>query len=63
MSVDYSLLSFKFTNLLISCLHALAIATPSIRKSTMDPYGRILDFLDWSRYFVFQAAPQLYSQG
>jgi hypothetical protein len=31
--------------------------------STTDPYGRILGFLDLSRYFVFQVAPQLYSQG
>jgi hypothetical protein len=27
-----------------------------------DPYGRILDFLDRSRYFVFQIAAQLYSR-
>jgi hypothetical protein len=27
------------------------------------PYGRILGFLDRSRYFFFQAAPQLYSWG
>jgi hypothetical protein len=25
-----------------------------------DPYGHILDFLDWSCYFFFQVAPQLY---
>jgi hypothetical protein len=31
--------------------------------SVMDPYGRILDFLDRSRYFFFQVAPQLYSRG
>jgi hypothetical protein len=31
--------------------------------SVMDPYGRILAFLDRSRYFFFQAAPQLYSRG
>jgi hypothetical protein len=31
--------------------------------STSDPHGLILDFLDQSRYFFFQAAPQLYSQG
>jgi hypothetical protein len=31
--------------------------------STMDPYGRILDYLDRSRYFFFQIAPQLYSRG
>jgi hypothetical protein len=28
-----------------------------------DPYGRILGFLDRSRYFFFQVAPQLYSRG
>jgi hypothetical protein len=28
--------------------------------SVTDPYGRILEFLDWSRFF-FQVAPQLYS--
>jgi hypothetical protein len=28
-----------------------------------DPYGRILAFLDRSRYFFFQVAPQLYSRG
>jgi hypothetical protein len=31
--------------------------------SETDPYGRILDFLDRSRYFFFQVAPQLYSRG
>jgi hypothetical protein len=31
--------------------------------SVTDPYGHILKFLDWSRYFFFQVAPQLYSQG
>jgi hypothetical protein len=31
--------------------------------SVTDPYGRILGFLDLSRYFFFQVAPQLYSQG
>jgi hypothetical protein len=29
--------------------------------SVMEPYSCILDFLDQSRYFSFQAAPQLYS--
>jgi hypothetical protein len=28
-----------------------------------DPYGRNLGFLDRSRYFFFQVAPQLYSRG
>jgi hypothetical protein len=36
-------------------------------KGTMvnvtDPFDPILGFLDWSRYFFFQAAPQLYSRG
>jgi hypothetical protein len=27
------------------------------------PYGRILGFLDRSRYFFYQVAPQLYSRG
>jgi hypothetical protein len=31
--------------------------------SMTDPYGRILEFLDQSRYFFFQVAPQLYSRG
>jgi hypothetical protein len=30
--------------------------------SATDPYGRVLGFLDQSRYFFFQVAPQLYSQ-
>jgi hypothetical protein len=31
--------------------------------SATDPHGRILGFLDRSRYFFFQVAPQLYSRG
>jgi hypothetical protein len=31
--------------------------------SATDPYGRILGFLDLSRRFFFQLAPQLYSRG
>jgi hypothetical protein len=31
--------------------------------SAADPYGRILGFLNRSRYFFFQAAPRLYSRG
>jgi hypothetical protein len=31
--------------------------------STTDPYGRILGFLDRSRYIFFQVAPQLYPRG
>jgi hypothetical protein len=30
--------------------------------SVTDPYGRILGFLDRSRYFFYQLAPQLYSR-
>jgi hypothetical protein len=29
--------------------------------SETDPYSNILGFLDLSRYFFFQVAPQLYS--
>jgi hypothetical protein len=31
--------------------------------SVTNHYGRILGFLDRSRYFFFQVAPQLYSRG
>jgi hypothetical protein len=31
--------------------------------SAMDPHGHILGFLDWSHYYFFQVAPQLYSWG
>jgi hypothetical protein len=31
--------------------------------SATDPPGRILGFLDWSRYYFFQVAPQLCSRG
>jgi hypothetical protein len=31
--------------------------------SVMDPHGRDIGFLDRIRYFFFQAASQLYSQG
>jgi hypothetical protein len=31
--------------------------------SATDPQGRILGFLDRSRYYFFQVVPQLYSQG
>jgi hypothetical protein len=30
--------------------------------SVTDPYGRNLGFLDRSRYYIFQADPQLYSR-
>jgi hypothetical protein len=30
--------------------------------SLTDPYGRILGFLDRSRYFFYQVAPQLYTR-
>jgi hypothetical protein len=38
-------------------------STGSHVVSVTNPYGRILGFLDWSRYFFFQVAPQLYSRG
>jgi hypothetical protein len=31
--------------------------------SATDPHGRILGFLDRSRYYFFQVTPQLYSRG
>jgi hypothetical protein len=31
--------------------------------SVTNSYGRILGFLDRSRYFFFQVSPQLYSRG
>jgi hypothetical protein len=31
--------------------------------SQTNPHGHILDFLDRSRYFFFQVAPQLYPRG
>jgi hypothetical protein len=31
--------------------------------SATDPHGRIVGFLDQSRYYCFQVAPQLYSGG
>jgi hypothetical protein len=47
-------------------LSATLVPTFAVRGchvvSVTDPYSRILGFLDWSRYFFFQAAPQLYSR-
>jgi hypothetical protein len=31
--------------------------------SVTDPYGSILGFLNWSRYFFFQVARQWFSRG
>jgi hypothetical protein len=49
------------------CLSAKLVPTFADRGchvfSVTDPYGRILGFLDRSRYFFFQVASQLYSQG
>jgi hypothetical protein len=49
------------------CLLANSVPTFADRGchvvSVTDPYGRILGFLDRSRYFFFQVAPQLYSRG
>jgi hypothetical protein len=43
------------------------VSTFAVRKchvvSVMNSYSRILDFLDWSLYFFFQVALQLYSRG
>jgi hypothetical protein len=44
-------------------LRAKLVRTFAVREchvvSVTDPYGRILGFLDRSRYFFFQVAPQL----
>jgi hypothetical protein len=52
------------------CNHHLSakLVSTSVEKgchmvSLTHPYGRILGFLDRSRYFFFQGAPQLYSWG
>jgi hypothetical protein len=49
------------------CLLAKLIPTFADRGchvvSVTGPYGRILGFIDRSRYFFFQVAPQLYSRG
>jgi hypothetical protein len=37
--------------------------TGSHMATVTDPYGRIITFLDRSRYFFCQVAPQLYSRG
>jgi hypothetical protein len=48
-------------------LSAKLVPTAADRRcrvvSVTDPYGSILGFLDQSRYFFFQVAPQLYSRG
>jgi hypothetical protein len=48
------------------CLSAKLVPTFADREchvvSVTDPYGRILGFLDRSRYFFFQVDPQLYSR-
>jgi hypothetical protein len=41
----------------------LAKLMPTFAVCMMDPYDSILDFLDQSRHFFFQVAPQLYSRG
>jgi hypothetical protein len=49
------------------CLSARLLPTFADRRcrvvSVTDPYGRILRFLDRSRYFFLQVASQLYSRG
>jgi hypothetical protein len=53
-------------NSVAACLSAKLVPTFSGRWchvfSMTDSYGRILGFLDRSRYFFFQVAPQLYSR-
>jgi hypothetical protein len=48
-------------------LSAKLVPTSTARRchvvTMTDPYGRILGFLDRSRYFFFQVAPQLCSRG
>jgi hypothetical protein len=44
-------------------LSATLVPTFADRRCVTDPYGRILGFLDRSRYFFYQVAPQLYSRG
>jgi hypothetical protein len=48
------------------CLSAKLVPTFADKgyhvDSAADPYGRNLGFLDRSRYFIFQVAPQLYSR-
>jgi hypothetical protein len=39
------------------------VADRGCHVSVTNPYGRNLDFLDQSCYFLFQIAPQLYSRG
>jgi hypothetical protein len=45
------------------CLSLKLLPTFSDRRccvvSATDPHGRILDFLDRNRYYIFQVAPQL----
>jgi CBS-domain-containing membrane protein len=53
---------------ILSDCHLLAKLMPTFSDrgchvvSVADPYGRILGFLDRSRYFFFQVAPHLYSR-
>jgi hypothetical protein len=44
-------------------LFRLSGVMPHDTKLKLNSYGRILGFLDWSLYFFFQVAPQLYSRG
>jgi hypothetical protein len=61
---DLSLLQHTATyNDVLRLMWDLAIDRGCRVVSVTDPYGRILDFLDRSRYFLFQVAPQLCSRG
>jgi hypothetical protein len=47
----------------IDAVSAKSVVTVCCVVSATDPYGSNFDFLDRSRYFFFQVAPQLYSRG
>jgi hypothetical protein len=59
--------SLTFSSVLLSLIYSYKNKTkkrtPCCVVSTTDSYDRILGFLDQSRHFFFQAAPQLYSRG
>jgi hypothetical protein len=46
-----------------SRLSAKLLPTFADREVSLGQCGHYLSFLDWSRYFFFQVAPQLYSRG
>jgi hypothetical protein len=48
---------------LVSDVSANFLRIEGAMVSVTNPYGRILGFLDRSRYYCFQVAPRLYSRG